>query len=129
VVGGREDEKRVRGPREPETVGYRHRTALWALGAGFVETNNPDINPEDGAGLAELKEPSLVLLSRLMSVFVSESRHLLDPEDPQAHAEYRENFSIEEIRLDIHQHIESGEPFAARLPATQKGPQYLPGGS
>ncbi|QKY21841.1 Eco57I restriction-modification methylase domain-containing protein (plasmid) [Halolamina sp. CBA1230] len=86
-------------------------TALRVLGEGFVETNDLDIDPGDEEALAELKEQSLVLLYRLMFVLYAESRHLIDPEDPQARTEYRENFSLDEIRLDIHDRIESGETF------------------
>ena len=86
-------------------------TALRVLGEGFVETNDLEIDPDDEAALAELKEQSLVLLYRLMFVLYAESRHLIDPEEPEDRAEFRENFSLDEIRLDIHERVESGETF------------------
>ncbi|GAB7011978.1 Eco57I restriction-modification methylase domain-containing protein [Halolamina salina] len=86
-------------------------TALRVLGEGFVETNDLDIDPDDEAALAELKEQSLVLLYRLMFVLYAESRNLIDPDDPEDRAEFRENFSLDEIRLDVHDRIESGDSF------------------
>ncbi len=49
-------------------------TAVRVLGRGFVETNDLEIDPDDDAALAELKEQSLVLLYRLMFVLYAESR-------------------------------------------------------
>ena len=80
-------------------------TALRVLGRGFVETNDLTIDPEDEAGLEELKEQSLVLLYRLMFVLYAESRGLIHPEGGDAVAEYEENFSLDELRLEIHEEI------------------------
>lgn len=73
-------------------------TALRVLGEGFVETNDLDIDPDEGDRLAELKEQSLVLLYRLMFVLYAESRELIDPDDD---AEYERDFSLAQLRLDI----------------------------
>ncbi|WP_226021803.1 Eco57I restriction-modification methylase domain-containing protein [Halomicrobium salinisoli] len=86
-------------------------TALRVLGEGFVETNDLDIDPGDEAALAELKEQSLVLLYRLMFVLYAESRNLIHPDDPAAVADYEENFSLDQQRLEIHEEIESGSTF------------------
>ena len=80
-------------------------TALRVLGRGFVETNNLDIDTKDEAGLDELKEQSLVLLYRLMFVLYAESRGLIHPEGAGAEAEYEQNFSLDALRLDIHESI------------------------
>jgi type I restriction-modification system DNA methylase subunit len=88
-------------------------TALRVLGRGFVETNEDlDIDPDDEAALEQLKEQSLVLLYRLMFVLYAESRGLIHPEDPASEAEYEENFSLDELRLDVHEEIgEAGTGF------------------
>jgi len=81
-------------------------TALRVLGRGFVETNDDlDIDPDDEEALDELKEQSLVLLYRLMFVLYAESRGLIHPEGQAAQDEYEENFSLDELRLDIHEAI------------------------
>ncbi|ELY75414.1 Eco57I restriction-modification methylase domain-containing protein [Natrinema gari] len=80
-------------------------TALRVLGRGFAETNDLAIEPDDDAGLGELKEQSLVLLYRLMFVLYAESRGLIHPEGGDAVAEYEENFSLDELRLEIHEEI------------------------
>ncbi|WP_440765327.1 Eco57I restriction-modification methylase domain-containing protein [Natronorubrum sp. DTA7] len=80
-------------------------TAVRVLGRGFVETNDLDIDPDDEAGLGELKEQSLVLLYRLMFVLYAESRGLIHPEGQDAVTEYEENFSLDELRLEIHEEI------------------------
>ncbi|GAA0530934.1 TaqI-like C-terminal specificity domain-containing protein [Halorubrum ejinorense] len=86
-------------------------TALRVLGKGFVENNDIEIDLEDEDGLSadELKEQSLVLLYRLMFVLYAESRGLIDPEKPDANAEYHENFSLEEVRSDIMETVEGGD--------------------
>jgi type I restriction-modification system DNA methylase subunit len=84
-------------------------TALRVLGRGFVETNDLDIDPDDDAALAELKEQSLVLLYRLMFVLYAEARGLIDPDDPGARDEYRENFSLDQIRRDVFEAIDGGD--------------------
>ncbi|WP_417373273.1 Eco57I restriction-modification methylase domain-containing protein [Haloferax chudinovii] len=76
-------------------------TALRVLGKGFVETNNLDIDPDDTIARNELKEQSLVLLYRLMFILYAESRHLIDPDDADRKQEYEENFSLDQLRLDI----------------------------
>jgi hypothetical protein len=86
-------------------------TALRILGEGFVETNDLDIDPEDEAARDRLKEQSLVLLYRLMFVLYAESRGLIHPDDPTAQSEYEEHFSLDQLRLEIHEDIESGESF------------------
>ncbi len=86
-------------------------TALRLLGEGFVETNDLDIDPDDAAALDELKEQSLVLLYRLMFVLYAESRDLIHPEKPDAVDEFRRDFSLDELRLDVHEEIESGGSF------------------
>lgn len=86
-------------------------TALRVLGEGFVETNDLDIDPEDEKEREKLKEQSLVLLYRLMFVLYAESRHLISPDDPDAKDDYRENFSLDQLRLEIHERIESGDTF------------------
>ncbi|ELY88596.1 Eco57I restriction-modification methylase domain-containing protein [Natrinema altunense] len=80
-------------------------TALRVLGRGFAETNDLAIEPDDDTGLGELKEQSLVLLYRLMFVLYAESRGLIHPEGGDAVAEYEENFSLDELRLEIHEEI------------------------
>ncbi|MHC3438310.1 Eco57I restriction-modification methylase domain-containing protein [Natrialbaceae archaeon A-gly3] len=80
-------------------------TALRVLGRGFVETNDLEIDPDDEAALAELKEQSLVLLYRLMFVLYAESRGLIHPESTDAVEEYEENFSLDSLRLEIHEEI------------------------
>ncbi|PHQ44995.1 hypothetical protein DJ68_15405 [Halorubrum sp. C3] len=84
-------------------------TALRVLGKGFVENNDLAIDPEDESARDELKEQSLVLLYRLMFVLYAESRGLIDPEQPDANAEYHENFSLEEVRSDIIETVEGGD--------------------
>ena len=84
-------------------------TALRVLGKGFVENNDPGIDPEDESARDELKEQSLVLLYRLMFVLYAESRGLIDPEDQSANAEYHENFSLDEVRSDIIETVEGGD--------------------
>ncbi|WP_284011860.1 Eco57I restriction-modification methylase domain-containing protein [Haloarcula pelagica] len=84
-------------------------TALRVLGEGFIETNDLDIDPEDEAARAELKEQSLVLLYRLMFVLYAESRGLIHPDDPEAQDEYEELFSLDELRAEIHEDITSGD--------------------
>ncbi|WP_396610497.1 Eco57I restriction-modification methylase domain-containing protein [Haloferax sp. S1W] len=76
-------------------------TALRVLGKGFVETNDLDIDPDDDVRLEELKEQSLVLLYRLMFILYAESRHLINPDDPDRQQEYEENFSLDQLRHDI----------------------------
>jgi hypothetical protein len=80
-------------------------TALRVLGKGFVETNDMRIDPDDEERLDELKEQSLVLLYRLMFVLYAEARGLIHPESPEAVDKYRENFSLDELRLEIHDEI------------------------
>jgi len=81
-------------------------TAVRVLGRGFVETNDGlDIDPDDEEALAELKEQSLVLLYRLMFVLYAESRGLIHPEDRAAQDDYDENFSLDELRIEIHEEI------------------------
>ncbi|MFP8954997.1 Eco57I restriction-modification methylase domain-containing protein [Natrialbaceae archaeon A-arb3/5] len=80
-------------------------TALRVLGRGFAETNDLEIEPDDDEELAALKEQSLVLLYRLMFVLYAESRGLIHPEGGDAVAEYEENFSLNELRLEIHEEI------------------------
>ncbi len=81
-------------------------TALRVLGRGFVETNDGlDIDPDDEDDLDELKEQSLVFLYRLMFVLYAESRQLIHPEDQAAQDEYDQNFSLDELRLEIHDAI------------------------
>ena len=86
-------------------------TALRVLGEGFVESNDLDIDPEDESAREDLKEQSLVLLYRLMFVLYAESRHLIEPDDPNAEDHFREDFSLDQLRLDIHERIESGDSF------------------
>jgi len=90
-------------------------TALRVLGEGFVETNDLDIDPEnddpDALDEERLKEHSLVLLYRLMFVLYAESRGLISPDDPGKRAEFEENFSLDALRREIHEDIQSGEPF------------------
>jgi hypothetical protein len=86
-------------------------TALRVLGEGFIHTNDFDINPDDEAARDELKEQSLVLLYRLMFVLYAESRGLIHPDDPDAQAEFEEHFSLDQIRLDIHEDITSGDSY------------------
>lgn len=81
-------------------------TALRVLGRGFVETNDElDIDPDDEAALDELKEQSLVFLYRLMFVLYAEARGLIHPEDQRAQDDYEENFSLDALRLEIHEEI------------------------
>jgi len=81
-------------------------TALRVLGRGFVETNNDlKIDPDNQEALDELKEQSLVFLYRLMFVLYAEARRLIHPEDRAAQDEYDQNFSLDELRLDIHDTI------------------------
>lgn len=81
-------------------------TALRVLGRGFVETNDDlDIGPDDEEALDELKEQSLVFLYRLMFVLYAESRGLIHPEDQRAQDDYDENFSLDVLRLEIHEEI------------------------
>jgi type I restriction-modification system DNA methylase subunit len=89
-------------------------TALRVLGRGFVETNDSlDIDPDDEAALDELKEQSLVFLYRLMFVLYAEARGLIHPEDQAAQDDYDENFSLNTLRLEIHDEIgEVDEGFA-----------------
>ncbi|MFB6143519.1 MAG: Eco57I restriction-modification methylase domain-containing protein, partial [Halorientalis sp.] len=87
-------------------------TALRVLGEGFVETNDLDIDPDDEAALDQLKEQSLVLLYRLMFVLYAESRGLIHPDDPDSKDEYEANFSLDQLRLDIHEDITGGGSFA-----------------
>jgi len=87
-------------------------TALRVLGEGFVETNDLDIDPDDDAALEELKEQSLVLLYRLMFVLYAESRGLIHPDDPDAVDEYEEHFSLDELRLEIHEEVDGGGSLA-----------------
>lgn len=80
-------------------------TALRVLGRGFAETNDLDVDPDDDEELAKLKEQSLVLLYRLMFVLYAESRGLVHSERKDAVEEYEENFSLDELRLEIHDEI------------------------
>ena len=80
-------------------------TALRILGHGFVKTNDLDIDSNDEEGLDELKDQSLVLLYRLMFILYTEARGLIHPEGPAAKEEYQENFSLDALRLDIHDNI------------------------
>lgn len=81
-------------------------TALRVLGRGFVETNDDlDIDPDDEEALDELKEQSLVFLYRLMFVLYAEARGLIHPEDQRAQDDYEENFSLDALRLEIHEEI------------------------
>ncbi|MFC7251924.1 Eco57I restriction-modification methylase domain-containing protein [Halomicroarcula sp. GCM10025324] len=86
-------------------------TALRVLGEGFIHSNDLDIDPDDEAAREELKEQSLVLLYRLMFVLYAESRGLIHPDDPKAQAEYDENFSLDQIRLEIHEAVTSGDTY------------------
>lgn len=87
-------------------------TALRILGRGFVETNDLEIDPTDEAELDRLKEQSLVLLYRLMFVLYAESRGLIHPEGRTAIEEFEENFSLDRLRLEIHDEIgEVGQGF------------------
>jgi len=87
-------------------------TALRVLGRGFVETNDLDIDPDDEEALNELKKQSLVLLYRLMFVLYAESRDLINPEGSSAVEEYEDNFSLDELRLCVHDRIGgAGEGF------------------
>ncbi|NKE37464.1 N-6 DNA methylase [Natronococcus sp. JC468] len=80
-------------------------TALRVLGRGFVETNDLEIDPDNDEDLAQLKEQSLVLLYRLMFVLYAESRGLIHPEGKKAITDYEENFSLDELRLEIYDEI------------------------
>ena len=80
-------------------------TALRVLGEGFVETNGLAIDPANDERLSALKEHSLVLLYRLMFVLYAESRHLIDPDDPDAAREYDDNFSLDALRREIGEEV------------------------
>lgn len=80
-------------------------TALRVLGHGFVKTNDLNIDPNDEERLDELKDQSLVLLYRLMFILYAEARGLIHPEGPEAKEEYQKNFSLDTLRLDIHDGI------------------------
>ena len=81
-------------------------TAVRVLGRGFVETNDDlDIDPDDEEALGELKEQSLVFLYRLMFVLYAEARGLIHPEGQRAQDDYEENFSLDALRLQIHEEI------------------------
>ncbi len=80
-------------------------TALGVLGRGFVETNDLAIESGDAQTLGLLKEQSLVLLYRLMFVLYAESRGLIHPEGSDAVGEYEANFSLDSLRLEIHEEI------------------------
>jgi type I restriction-modification system DNA methylase subunit len=81
-------------------------TALRVLGRGFVESNEDlNIDPDDEEALDELKEQSLVFLYRLMFVLYAEARGLIHPEDQRAQDDYEENFSLDALRLEIHDEI------------------------
>ncbi|RLM96248.1 Eco57I restriction-modification methylase domain-containing protein [Haloarcula sp. Atlit-7R] len=86
-------------------------TALRVLGEGFIHTNDLDIDPDDEDAREELKEQSLVLLYRLMFILYAESRGLIHPDDPSAQAEFEEHFSLDQIRLEIHEDITSGDSY------------------
>jgi len=86
-------------------------TALRVLGEGFLHTNDHNIDPDNEAARAELKEQSLVLLYRLMFVLYAESRGLIHPDDPDAQAEYEEHFSLNQLRLEIDEAITSGDSY------------------
>jgi type I restriction-modification system DNA methylase subunit len=86
-------------------------TALRVLGKGFLETNDLNIDPDDDEALDELKEQSLVLLYRLMFILYAESRHLINPDEPEAQREYEENFSLDQKRVEIRDAIREGETF------------------
>jgi len=90
-------------------------TALRVLGRGFVETNDDlDIEPGDEEALDELKEQSLVYLYRLMFILYAEARGLIHPDGQSAQDEYEQNFSLNKLRLDIHETIgEVDEGFAS----------------
>ncbi|AWB27713.1 Eco57I restriction-modification methylase domain-containing protein [Halococcoides cellulosivorans] len=80
-------------------------TALRVLGRGFVETNDLAIDPDDEAALEELKEQSLVMLYRLMFVLYAEAQGLIHPDDADAQSDYEKNFSLDALRLRIHEEI------------------------
>jgi len=81
-------------------------TALRVLGRGFIETNSSlDIDPNDDEALDELKQQSLVFLYRLMFVLYAESRGLIQAENQSAQNEYDQNFSLDELRLEIHDRV------------------------
>lgn len=80
-------------------------TALRVLGKGFVETNDLNIDPDDQESLDQLKDQSLVLLYRLMFVLYAESRGLIHPEGQSSKDEYEDNFSLDALRLDVHETI------------------------
>jgi type I restriction-modification system DNA methylase subunit len=86
-------------------------TAMRVLAEGFVETNDLSLDAGDDERLAELKEQSLVLLYRLMFVFYAESRGLIEPEEPDLRDEYAENFSLNTLRQEISERIQSGDDF------------------
>ncbi|MFC6717949.1 Eco57I restriction-modification methylase domain-containing protein [Natrialbaceae archaeon GCM10025810] len=80
-------------------------TALRLLGRGLVETNDLDIDPDNEEELSQLKNQSLVYLYRLMFVLYAEARGLIHPEGQKAVREYEQNFSLDELRLGIHEMI------------------------
>ena len=80
-------------------------TALRVLGRGFIETNGLEIDPDDEEALEELKNQSLVLLYRLMFVLYAEADDLIHPEGAKARADYVENFSLDQLRREIHDEI------------------------
>lgn len=86
-------------------------TALRILGEGFVETNDLEIDPDDEEAREQVKEQSLVLLYRLMFILYAESRDLISPDGPADRAEFEENFSLDQLRRDIHKEISSGSSF------------------
>jgi len=86
-------------------------TALRVLGEGFVHQNDLDIDPDDEAARGELKEQSLVLLYRLMFVLYAESRGLISPDDEGARAEYEEDFSLDQLRAEIHEALQEGDTY------------------
>jgi type I restriction-modification system DNA methylase subunit len=46
-----------------------------------------------------------------MFVLYAESRGLIHPDDPDAQDEYEEHFSLDQLRADIHEDIQSGDSF------------------
>ncbi len=46
-----------------------------------------------------------------MFVLYAESRHLISPDEPRKRTEFKENFSLDEIRQEIHDDITSGGSF------------------
>jgi len=86
-------------------------TALRVLGEGFIHSNDLEIDPDDQEAREQLKEQSLVLLYRLMFVLYAESRGLIHPEDPEKQDEYEKHFSLDQLRLEIHEAISSGDVY------------------